>query len=465
MRVAKGSHEGGNKMKYYWVITLILFVICASQARGSEYANLLPTQGAATCDRIKQFRVTKLTDTGQSGTLRHAIHSATQDKREHRKKSCRHITFDIQGEIVLSSPLNIRSDFVTIDGCDAPGAGITITQNPQSPYGIIIDGTRRHTHDVLIQCLRFLGVHNQLKRHKVGEAPLSVDGDCASTSSQCEPEWSANDQSGGVSRIAFDRLTYGMATDKLTFWGKVKNASITRSLFYHNPLALLISFYNGPTDLEKTHISIRGNIFTNNNERNPQLRGWIRQLDIRHNIIHRWDAFPPLPGTDGYPGDGYGIRIKNVFGEKSVNANIVENIFLGDSNTSHRALIYGTQPGSDKDEGLASSCNAQAHASSTTHSAHHATSHANSHTTPPHTRSAGSQMGKLYVQGNYLPDENCDQYSTIDEPLAIGDTSVKVPLRELCDSLLLRVGTPSRTPLEDTLLQAVKNECLAAVIL
>lgn len=457
MRVTKGSHEGGKKMKYYWVITLILFVICASQARGSEYANLLPTQGAATCDHIKQFRVTKLTDTGQRGTLRHAIHSATQDKREHRKKSCRHITFDSQGEIVLSSPLNIRSDFVTIDGCDAPGAGITITQNPQSPYGIIIDGTRRHTHDVLIQCLRFLGVHNQLKRHKVGEAPLSVDGDCASTSSQCEPEWSANDQSGGVSRIAFDRLTYGMATDKLTFWGKVKNASITRSLFYHNPFALLISFYNGPTDLEKTHISIRDNIFTHNNERNPQLRGWIRQLDIRHNIIHRWDAFPPLPGTDGYPGDGYGIRIKNVFGEKAVNANIVENIFLGDSNTSHRALIYGIQPGSDPDEGRGySDCNTQDNTQDNTHSKPQNTSQ--------ETRPTDRRMGKLYIQGNYLADENCDQYSSIDEPLPIGETEANVPLHQLCESLPLQVGAPSRTLLENTLLQAVKNECLAAVI-
>lgn len=443
-------------MKYHFAITLMLFVVCALQARGSDYEDLLPTQGAATCDRIKQFRVTKLADTGQTGTLRHAIHSSTRDKREHRKKSCRHITFDVQGEIVLSSPLNIRSDFVTIDGCDAPGVGVTITQNPENPYGIIIDGTRRHTHDVLIQCLRFLGVHNQLKRHKVGEAPLSVDGDCASTSSQCAPEWSPNDQSGGVSRIAFDRLAYGMATDKLTLWGKVKNASITRSLFYHNPLALLISFYNGPTDLEKTNISIRDNIFTNNNERNPQLRGWIRQLDIRHNIIHRWDAFPPLSGIDGYPGDGYGIRIKNVFGEKSVNANIVENIFLGDSKTSHRTLIYGIQPGQDKDEGRSSDCKTQGTPHSTTQNT--------PQSTPPGTRSTDSQMGKLYVHGNYLPDENCDQYSTIDEPLPTVMTRANVPLNELCDSLPLQVGTPGRTPLEDELIQTVKDECLAAVI-
>ena len=395
----------------------------------------LPTQGAKSCRHSQVYRVTKLDDNTGKGTLRHALQVDRHDHLSSNKKSCLEIVFAVAGQITLQAPLFIRSDHITIDGCTAPGNGITIGQHPQHPFGIIVDGTYRHTHDVLLQCLRFKGVHDSLSRHRVGEALLSVDGDCSEMQPACSPDWQSGESTGGVSNLMFDRIVYAGSTDKLTLWGKVKNASISRSFFYHNPLALLVSFYGGRTDLQKRDISIQENIFADNNERNPQLRGWIDGIDIRHNIVSRWDAYPPLAGKDAYPGDGYGIRIKNPPGERSVNANIVGNLFLDGTNARSRALIYGIRPGNDSDDGSTAGCLQQGQLFT------------------------GSKMGKLFVDDNLVPAENCDHYSTIEQPLTLPFPAEPRSHQTLCQSLPQQVGVPHPNAIEREILQQVMTQC------
>ena len=64
----------------------------------------------------KVLFVTKISDDGSKGTLRHAL----------EQKGKRYIVFKIGGTIFLQSPLKIKNGEVTIAGQTAPGDGITI---------------------------------------------------------------------------------------------------------------------------------------------------------------------------------------------------------------------------------------------------------------------------------------------------------------------------------------------------
>ncbi|GAF84673.1 unnamed protein product, partial [marine sediment metagenome] len=121
------------------------------------------------------------------------------------------------------------------------------------------------------------------------------------------------------------------------------------------------------------------------NERNPQLRDWITNLDFVNNVIYHW----------AYSDWGYGCRIRNEPGENHVDANIVNNYFYTPGGRRSNALIYGRDPGRDSyDNGPMSPL-------------------------PQGTVYTESDMGELWVSGNVLPPENQDQYSTISAPLPV----------------------------------------------
>ncbi|XOV86568.1 MAG: hypothetical protein ACFHX7_16565 [Pseudomonadota bacterium] len=348
--------------------------------------------------------------------------------------------FAVAGTIELTSPVYIRSSYLTIDGCSAPDPGITITQRPDKPQrrgnGVLIEGTRGYTHDIVLQCIRFKGVHDQDPVQQVGAGILSVGADCAQVplKQRCRGDWLSGAEDGGVANLVFDRITFATSRDKLALWGKIRNVAITRSFFYRNPLALLFSYYGGPYDLQRLDLVLNGNVFAQNNERNPQVRGWTDRLDIRNNIIHDWDAFPPLLALDAVIGDGYGIRIRNEAGERVVNANIVGNLFTGGASAQSRALIYGFKPGMDLQDLGASECLPQGDLYTLT------------------------ELGRLWTSNNRLPAANCDHYSTTEAPVRRPDWDNRetLPTENLCDALLPAVGAPFRTGLEKDILAQIR---------
>jgi hypothetical protein len=387
-------------------------------------------------DGPSEYVVTSLADDGSPGTLRDALHVGSWDPSAIAAKSCRHVRLAVAGEIVLASDLLLRSSYVTLDGCSAPDPGVTITQPDGSYPGLLIEGTRAQARDIVIRCLRFRGAHDRPGQgaHRVGDAILSVDADCADVPAdrRCAGGWEESSTDGGVRNLVLDHIVLATARDKLTLWGKVENVTISNSFFYRSPLALLISYYGGPYDLERRNISLHHNLFAQNNERNPQLRGWIRTLDVRNNIVFGWDQFnEDATDVGSAPGDGYGIRIKNEAGEASVHANIVGNVFAARPEVADRALIYGPVPGRDADDGGPEGCLDQGDVH------------------------AAGRMGDLWVAGNDLPDAACDVYSTVDAPLEVAPVTTH-EADELCRLLTGSVGLARRSPVEAEILDEVR---------
>lgn len=83
----------------------------------------------------REYVVTSLEDTGEEGTLRHAV----------RAEGPRIVRFAVSGEIHLKSTLKIEDPYITILGQTAPGEGITICD-----HGVYIGAD-----EVIIRYLRF----------------------------------------------------------------------------------------------------------------------------------------------------------------------------------------------------------------------------------------------------------------------------------------------------------------------
>jgi pectate lyase len=354
------------------------------------------TEGAASSPGgYTTYHVTKLDDDGSVGTLRDAV-----------SESNRWIVFDLGGTITLNSQLKVEQDYLTIDGLSAPDPGITITHRVGEYHGLIVDGQRRHTHDIVIQGLRFRGVYDIDPVHVVGRAIFSTDGDCRSA-----------DCTGGISGMVIDRVTHAYASDKFTLWGKVSDVTVSNSFFYGSNKAFLVSFYGEPYDLIKEKITLHHNVFASNEERNPQLVAWITDLDYRNNIVYDWTW--------------YGMRIKSVNvgdrGTHSVDANVVNNVFVAGGGASNQALVYQAD--------TAAGCTQQGEVI------------------------ADSGMGSLWVAGNQFPADNCDQYSTVSQERDI-PAYARVTTHDsgdLCAQITPEVGAPYRTAEETSLIEEVKT--------
>jgi len=310
-------------------------------------------------------------------------HSGTHDDpcslRKALDGSNRVIKFVNGGTIELQARLYARGSHITVDGFSAPRPGVTLTYTPEGHGGMIINpASGEHLHDVIVNHLRFDGLWEDGFHHRLGYGLLRL--------------W-AGDGENKASNVVLDHLTLRDDQDKFTIWGRIEDVTVSNCLFYHSGKAMLISYYRGgrphdewPYDIERKRLSVFRNVFAENDERNPQLRGWISHLDFVNNIICAWGAGL---GVERW---GYGMRIKAVPGERSIDANIVNNCFVTQRFNPAYALIYGMDPGRDEDGGPDA-------------------------VPPQGALYTDSHMGELWVAGNILPPENRDQFSTVEQPL------------------------------------------------
>jgi hypothetical protein len=211
------------------------------------------------------LRVTNLNDSGP-GSLRDALTAAGP----------RVVIFEVSGNIVLGSDINIVTDCITVAGQTAPSPGITIRDG----------GLNVYARNVLLQHLRIrpgdggqilpqTAAHNAtLVYTAFGYQPDNVVFDHLSMS------WSG----GKVTNNA----TWGAADGKasIAYWRCI----ISESLYYAknvivdpgqpSGLGMLIAGYD-------SEISIIGSLFAHNNDRNPEIHE-ASQTNFVNNVIYDW---------------------------------------------------------------------------------------------------------------------------------------------------------------------------------
>ncbi len=279
------------------------------------------------------------------------------------------------GTITLSGTIAIRNGNITIDGFSAPAPGVTITHT-QSNHGSINLSPRKGIHEsnYIINHLRFDGLFDQYPVHSVGYTILTADVDNPTyvEGQRVDPK---------LTDVIIDHITMMDSQDKTTFWGAIENLTFSNNFYYNGHHGTLVSFYGASYDLLKKNISFHHNVWAENAERNPQLRGWIRDFDYVNNVIFHYGW---------YYNSGYGIRVKNEPGEESIYGNFINNYFVANRKFDW-ALVYGWNPGWDSQESGPGSV------------------------LPQGTVYTGSNMGELWVAGNILPSANKDHYSTVSQ--------------------------------------------------
>jgi unsaturated rhamnogalacturonyl hydrolase len=362
-----------------WYILFIGFLIVGlALAQSGEYEGY----GSVTKGGEGQpvYHVTSLKDDGRYGTLRDALSQGN-----------RYVVFDTAGTIVITEDLEIKGSNVTIDGSAAPFPGVTLKKSRPDIVALIIK-------------VRVYGL-------------MDKNADTSQNHAGTIAMYTRN--AGSVRNIIIDHVTTRNAIDSgLDIWGEIHNVTIQYSLIAYSYHPQTISHYGGSEFKKRRNISIHHNVYARNNERNPQLRADVRNLDYVNNIVYDWGYW-----DDKY---GYGIRLKNKWrpGEPKVTINIVNNLFIATRKPAW-ALVYGKDAGSEEnDQGP-------------------------DQVLPQGKVYKESDMDSLYVSGNILPKENMDQYSTIEKPLPIPEyAKVTTYLAsELADSVASHVGT--HYPLED----------------
>jgi uncharacterized protein (TIGR02145 family) len=345
------------------------------------------------------YHVTSLKDDGSFGTLRDAL-----------SKDNRYIVFDTAGTILVTENLEIKGSHITIDGSTAPYPGITLKKTrPYNLVALLI----RDANDIIIRHIRVHGLKdiNDFVQEEAGTIAIHTSG----TSS--------------VKNIIIDHVTTRNAIDSgMDLYGEISNVTIQYCLIAYCRSPQTISHVSKHGFKKRRNISIHHNIYARNGERNPQLRADVRTVDYVNNIIYDWAYWDKK--------HGYGVRIKNKWtpNEPKVTINIINNAFIA-TNLPAWALVYGKDAGSEEnDKG------------------------------PDEILHQGmvykeSDMDSLYVSGNILPKQNMDNYSTVENPLAIPDYArvTTWPATVLADSVVPFAGTHYPLKDEQDILNAITD--------
>lgn len=254
------------------------------------------------------YHVTKLTDDGSVGTLRHGIESATSSGRT--------IVFDVAGWIDLNSKLGIvkEKSKITIAGQTAPGGGIGVRGNQFSIGG----------DHVVIRHMRF----------RPGKGAGRVDSTGANVDAQY---------------VIFDHVSAGFSYDE-NFSTQAQDLTLQYSTVSYG-----LEDHSAGSLIEQAYrLSMHHNLYAHNNTRNPKARvnetlDWIDNVvyDYNNGFIagdsdtndYFWTAnfdgnyYITGPGDTGRPmiRDGHAQNYGLYFGS---------NAYDSDGDTTHDGRVY-----------------------------------------------------------------------------------------------------------------------------
>ena len=205
--------------------------------------------------------VTNLNDSGP-GSLRAALTASGP----------RTVVFRVSGTIVLKSRIDVEDPYLTVAGQTAPGGGITLRIDPAASPCVDQGTMLVSTHDVVIRYLRFR------------PGPTSCADDSHDALTIYKP---------GTENVVIDHVSMSWAVDEVfNTYDASQNITISNSIIAeglsnsthpegeHSKGALL-----GGVDAH--NVSLHGNLFVSNTDRNPQISG-LSVADVRNNVIYNY---------------------------------------------------------------------------------------------------------------------------------------------------------------------------------
>jgi hypothetical protein len=262
--------------------TLVLCCVSTGRAAAAEQITIATTAGLRESTRV--LRVTTLADDGP-GSLREALTASGP----------RIVVFEVSGYVDLASRIDIITPYLTVAGQTAPDTGITIRGS----------GIALRTHDVRLEHLAiYPGASTS------GVDAREIDALALISRSQRQHE---------VRQVVIRNLTLGHATDEnLSLAGdaigqvRVESSLIAKGLRHagHPRVSHSMGMLIYPN---VRNISVVGNIFSNNDRRNPIINPGIQAV-VANNFVF-----------------GFGITTINVLrGTSSMNlsTSILENYVM-----------------------------------------------------------------------------------------------------------------------------------------
>lgn len=338
-------------------------------------------------------KVTTLRDHPKPGSLRYCVRNRNKRGPDYVPRK---IIFEVGGEIRLQHDLIISTPYLTIDGLSAPSPGITIRKRTLRDGEIIISTNGPSSgHDIILRYLRLDGEWDFTEFIDNHSATLAIDGE---------------NEANAVYNIVLDHLTIKRSTDAgPDMWGDIKNVTIQWCLIFDSLHPMTISHSGGVQ--ARQNISIHHNIFAQNHERNPQIRGNTHHLDYRNNIVYQWKRFE----------GGYGIRLRHRNGVFPTRINFINNFFYS-GNDTNSALVFGDNL----------------------------------------SKSASLYPGEIFLKGNHLPAANHVSNGTVEKeiPVPVHARILTHPVNRLGQTILPAAGTVHRTDDEQSLINAIEKTML-----
>lgn len=221
--------------------------------------------------------VTKLSDTGEPGTLRYALESSGP----------RTVLFRVSGTIRLQGNITIASPFVTVAGQTAPGEGVQIRG------GMI----KIQTHDVILRYLKL----------RTGDEPAALDTKCGNTCRN--PVLADGIKNQEIYNVILDHCTmvWGPDTGGPEITANSHHITIQWSilgegLFLSNhdegiapkghSKGVRISVMKPQySDKWPRFITLHHNLITTSDDRNPLLHG-VEFAEMVNNVVYNWGVTP-----------------------------------------------------------------------------------------------------------------------------------------------------------------------------